>query len=374
MAKRKRLSPAQPGYLEGTRAPETKSMPFPGQAGVLGPDPGPGSASGSVPGPAAAPIAQVAGDAAAHAALAELSATLRDARSEGRLIEALPLEAVDAGYLVRDRMEQDEDEMGALMDSLRARGQQTAAEVIRLPGRDGRGPAYGLISGWRRLVALRRLYSETGEERFATLRARVIAPETAGDAYVAMVEENEIRVNLSFYERARIAVHAMRGGVYPTQRAALQGLFGATTRSRRSKIGSFIAVVEAFDGDLIHPASISEKLGLALSREVMRNPKFVSEVRLRLESLPRRTAAEEMRLLAAAIAARHPAPAEPPAAAAAPAPDRPARKAAGTVERGYAAPGISLSFYPDRGRVELTGPGVDADLAEALKVWLAARR
>ena len=29
---------------------------------------------------------------------------------------------------------------------------------------------------------------------------------------------------------------------------------------------------------------------------------------------------------------------------------------------------------PDRGRVELTGPRVDADLAEALKTWLVARR
>ncbi|MCB1363052.1 MAG: ParB N-terminal domain-containing protein, partial [Rhodobacteraceae bacterium] len=323
MAKRKRLSPAQPGYLEGARAPETKSMPVAGRPGVLGPDPVSGPVSGSVLGPAAAPIAQVAGDAAAHAALEELSTALRDARGEGRLIEALPLDSVDAGYLVRDRMEQDEDEMGALMDSLRARGQQTAAEVIRLPDRGGRGPAYGLISGWRRLVALRRLHSQTGEDRFATLRARVIAPETASDAYVAMVEENEIRVNLSFYERARIAVHAMREGVYPTQRAALQGLFGATTRSRRSKIGSFIAVVEAFDGDLVHPTAISEKLGLALAREIMRDPEFVSEVRVRLESAPQRSAGEEMRLLAAAIAARQPArqpaPAPSPGADAAPA-------------------------------------------------------
>ena len=61
------------------------------------------------------------------------------------------------------------------------------------------------------------------------------------------------------------------------------------------------------------------------------------------------------------------APASPPAPA-------PARKAAGTVVRSYAAPGVSLSFYPDRGRVELTGPRVDADLAEALKTWLVARR
>lgn len=349
MAKRKRLTPAQPGYLEGQRAPEVKSMSF----GTQGP----------------APIARVAGDAAARAALDELGAVLHDARAEGRLIERLPLDAVDETHLVRDRIEQDADEMGALIDSLRARGQQTAIEAIRLPDRNG-GAAYGLISGWRRLIALRRLHAETAEERFATIQARIVAPDSAQAAYVAMVEENEIRVNLSFYERARIAVRAMREGVFPTQRAALQGLFGATTRSRRSKIGTFIAVVEAFDGDLRHPTAISEKLGLALARELVRDAGFVPKVRSRLASVPNRTAAEEMRLLAAAVAAQDcPAPDPEPAASAQPSRPRPA---SGTRE--HAAPGISVSYHPGKGRIELTGPNVDDALHADLMAWLAARR
>ena len=45
------------------------------------------------------------------------------------------------------------------------------------------------------------------------------------DAYVAMVEENEIRVGLSFYERARIAAKSVEAGVYPDDRAALRALF-----------------------------------------------------------------------------------------------------------------------------------------------------
>ena len=52
---------------------------------------------------------------------------------------------------------------------------------------------YGLISGWRRLTALQALHAETGEARFATVQALVRRPETAADAYVTMVEENEIR-------------------------------------------------------------------------------------------------------------------------------------------------------------------------------------
>ncbi len=350
MARRKRLTPAQPGYLEGQRAPEAKSM-----------------AIGS------APIAQVAGDASARAALEELTAALDAARADGLMIELLPLEAVDEGYLVRDRMVQDEDELGALMDSMRARGQQTPVEVIRLPEPAASGAIYGLISGWRRLTALRRLHSETGEERFATIRARVIAPETAQAAYVAMVEENEIRVNLSFYERARIVVQALREGVYPDQRAALQGLFGATTRSKRSKIGTFISLVEAFDGVLKHPTAISEKLGLALARALLHDPEFVSKVRVRLESSPGRNAGEEMRILAAAIEARN-APA--PEAEAVTLPEKAERRAGSdrpAVQREYAAPGVSLSFHPGKGRIELTGPKVDEALLEDLRGWLAGR-
>jgi hypothetical protein len=332
MAKRKRLTPAQPGYLDGPAGP---------------------------PGPA--PIARVAGDAATQAALEELGGALQAARAEGRMIECLPLDAVDDSHLLRDRMVQDVDEMTALTDSLRARGQQTAIEVVRLPGE---GPGYGLISGWRRLTALRRLHHDTGEDRFATVQARIVAPQTAQAAYVAMVEENEIRADLSFYERARIALRAMREGVYAGKKEALQGLFGSTTRSRRSKIGSFIALVEAFDSDLRHPTAISEKLGLGLARELLRDPGFVSKVRSSLESHPDRTAAEEIRLLVAAVT--------PPPRSPAVDVDQDAGRLR-PVTRDQAAPGIALSFFPDSGRIELKGPKVDGDLAAALKDWLTGR-
>ena len=92
MAKRKRLSPAQTDYLvsEGIRL-ETKSMP-------LGPD------------ATRAPIAQVAGEASASAALQELAGELRLAREEGRLIQTLDETQIEDGYLVRDRLAaEDED-------------------------------------------------------------------------------------------------------------------------------------------------------------------------------------------------------------------------------------------------------------------------
>ena len=391
MAKRKRLTPAQPGFLGApSLAP---SLP------VSSPPP----ASQAI----APPIAQVAGDSAIRAALDEVSGVLQDARTQGRMIEALPLAAIDPGYLVRDRLVQDQEEMNALTDSLIARGQQTPIEVIALPvSGDPDAPRYGLISGWRRLTALSRLYqraeTQADQDRFATIKALVITPGSARGAYVAMVEENEIRVNLSLYERARIALRAMHEEVYPTTRAALQGLFGATTRSKRSKIGTFVALVEALDDTLTYPTAIPEKLGLGLAREIARDPEFSGSLKVRLRSAPPETAEAELDILAAAVsAASRPGDtgsknrsdskieseadsdsdsgAELSAASATRHPSRPRVRSAepeyATNERAtqQISGGIQVAFSPGQNRIELVGPGVGAALHDALQDWLKSR-
>ena len=103
MAKRKRLTPATPGFLD-TESPvlETKSM-------------------SPAPAYARAPIAQVAGEAATASALQELASEVKRAKDEGRMIQMLPADQIEMSYLVRDRMGADEEEMQVLMDSLRAR-------------------------------------------------------------------------------------------------------------------------------------------------------------------------------------------------------------------------------------------------------------
>lgn len=356
MAKRKRLTPANPGQFttsipEGTRAPETKSMP---------------QAFGT------APIAQVAGEASATAALADLAAAVEGARANGQMIELLPIGAIDTGYLVRDRLEQDGDDMAALLASIRARGQQTPIEVVRLP-EPVDGALYGLISGWRRLTALTRLYAETQDDQFATVRTLVITPASAQDAYVAMVEENEIRVNLSHYERARIVVRAVREGVYPTPRAALQGLYAAISRSKRSKIGSFMTVVEAWDRVLFHPTAISEKLGLALARGLAEDPGFVETVKARLKTGPRNRAAEELALLAAAVNDHSPARIPKPHKQ-----DGPRLSVPGDIQGRDGVgdplrPGLTLRHIRKDQRIELSGPDVTAAFLADLKDWLQRR-
>ncbi|MCB4457248.1 ParB/RepB/Spo0J family partition protein [Leisingera sp. McT4-56] len=375
MAKRKRLSPAQTDYLAA--APAGKP--------ALG---GPSSVG-------AAPIAQVASDASAQAALQELSGVLENARAKGLMIEELPLAAIDENHLVRDRIEQDEEELQSLIDSIRARGQQTPAEVVPLEDTFG-GRTHGLISGWRRLTALRRLYEETSDPKYATLKALVIKPDSAEEAYVAMVEENEIRVNLSHYERARIAVRAYKEGVFSRRKYALQALFGNATRAKRSKIGSFVTLVEALDAVLFYPTAISEKLGLALVREIEADEGFAERAAQALQAADRSSPEAELEVLARLVEARPEKQPEkkprlesdlppPPPSKQPPVPPSGQPLVSGPRVRGAydwdaampgerislpAAKGVALGYTPSEQKIEISGPGVSAALVEALQAWL----
>lgn len=194
----------------------------------------------------APPIARVAAESATAAALSDLAREMTEARENGRFILSLPLDVVDEAYLVRDRVHADPEELEALMASMRQRGQQVPIEVTALPG--GR---YGLISGWRRMTALRRLSTYAPE--FTKVLAILRRPDTAATAYLAMVEENELRVGLSYYERARIVLRATEQGVFPDTQTALARLFAPASRAKRSKIGSFFRIVHALDGTLRFP-------------------------------------------------------------------------------------------------------------------------
>jgi len=199
-------------------------------------------------------------------------------------------------HLVRDRLVVDETEMQTLKTSLRSRGQQTPIEVMQLA--DGR---YGLISGWRRCRALAQIAEEDRTDA-PTVLALLRKPEEASDAYLAMVEENEIRVDLSYFERARIVSKAVDEGVFAMERTALQELFRSASRAKRSKIGSFLPVVRALDGHLRFPHSLSERLGLGLAQALNDDPGFAERLQGRLAAAQIDSAEAETALLTKALA------------------------------------------------------------------------
>ncbi len=333
MARRKRLSP-----LAAPAAPSEEAeavMNF---------------SLGNLPGfsrpPVRPPVAQVAAEAATRAALDDLAAEMTAAREGGRLVVDLPLEAVEAEHLLRDRSHHDPEEMAALKASLAARGQQVPIEVVVLgAARLGR---YGLISGARRLAALKALFQETGEARFSRVQALIRPATELSQAYLAMVEENEIRADLSFYERGRLVAEAARLGVFETPAQAAKGLFGNTTPARRSKILSFVALHQALGAALRFPEAVPEKVGLALVAAVQADATFAPRLAARLQAARPATPEAERALL-----------------------DRALRPDPAPRDLRDLAPGLVLERA--KGRAVLSGKAVTPELLQALEEWLRAR-
>ena len=111
-------------------------------------------------------------------------------------------------------------------------------------------------------------------------------PETAQDAYVGMVEENEIRLGLSQYERARVAALAAARGVFADEEAALRALFAGASRPKRSRIRAFLELYHALDDALRFPAAIPERLGLALVERIREGGARASPPRSQRNSPP----------------------------------------------------------------------------------------
>ena len=295
------------------------------------------------------PVARIAADAATQAALDDLADELRQARDNGRMVVELPLDAIDAGHLHRDRMRLDPDDMAVLKASISDRGQQAPIEVVALD--DGR---FGLISGARRLAALQALHQETGDARFSRVKALLRPFDSAPEAYLAMVEENEIRADLSFYERARLADEAARIGIFDTPAAAVKELFVHAAAPKRSKILSFVALHRTIGEALHFPEAIPEKLGLALVKALEADPQLAKVAITRLRGTNPMNAVEERAVLEALLR---------PAAA----------KETKSAEDAAFQIGAGLQLKGRAGRVVLSGQGVTNDLLRDLAEWLRSR-
>ncbi|SFS22516.1 ParB/RepB/Spo0J family partition protein [Yoonia litorea] len=219
------------------------------------------------PNPATAPISQIAAEAAqvsrvddAQTRLDKLDAErMRNALAAGLVVVELPTKFVQTDQMVRDRTNIDPDELEELKTSIKANGQRLPIEVYK------DGEHYALLSGYRRLLALRKLNADN-PGAFETVKALVRPAHDTAASFVAMVEENEIRSNLSHYERGRIAVIAAQQGAFGSTEEAVNTLFGSGSKSKRSKVKSFAEVFEEL-GDLMHfPEALSERRGLRLAQ------------------------------------------------------------------------------------------------------------
>ena len=130
----------------------------------------------------------------------------------------LTLDQIDDTAYPRDRTLLNPDRMAELEKSILNSGLRTPIEVTKT------GDTYALISGFRRLTAHRRLVENWQLEKFNEIEVRLIAPRDVAQALTLMVEENDIREDLSPWEKSSFPVHLMRHGHFETLDAAIATL------------------------------------------------------------------------------------------------------------------------------------------------------
>jgi ParB family chromosome partitioning protein len=178
---------------------------------------------------------------------------------------SLPLDAIDAidaEALPRDRTSLCPEALAELRASILASGLRQPVEVFALAEPEG-SLRYGLISGYRRLLAFRALVADGLP--FAEIPAFLRAPGTLEAALAAMVEENEVRAETSPWEKGMIAVTATRANLFPTLDAAIDALFSSADRMKRSRLRALAMVAEALDDLLVAPETLSQRQLLRLA-------------------------------------------------------------------------------------------------------------
>lgn len=204
----------------------------------------------------------------------------RAAHREGRILEVIRVEDIRTDSLPRDRIDLSgtaaSDEMEELKSSIKSRGQKEPIEVFKTDA------GIQLKKGWRRLTAIKQLLVETGDQRFATVTARVSEGQVDRiDLYIDMVEENVIREDLTFAEMAQVAIAAAKDSDVEGQGAdALVGrLYASLHKMKRSYIRSFVALLKELGDVLPYPKSISRNLGVEVARRMQTAPESIEALR-----------------------------------------------------------------------------------------------
>ncbi len=171
-------------------------------------------------------------------------------------LQMIPLAEIDPAALCRDRTGLDPEPQTELELSIATSGLRQPVEVFPLASPRG-DHRYGLLSGYRRLHAFATLLERTGEARYAAIPAFLRAETGLAAAFAAMVEENDIRADLSPFERGLIAVTARNTGAYPSIEAAVDGLYPNAGRQKRLRLRQLAFFAEEMDGQLTAPEKLS---------------------------------------------------------------------------------------------------------------------
>jgi ParB family chromosome partitioning protein len=180
-------------------------------------------------------------------------------------IQRIPLAEIDQAALTRDRAGLDPEPQAELERSIATYGLRQPIEVFPLP--EPRGPhRWGLLNGYRRLLAFRTLLENTGQDRYAAIPAFVREAASLAASLAAMVEENEIRAGLSPFERGFIAVNARNQGAFASIEEAVDGLYPNANRPKRNRLRALAFLAEEMDGQFAAPELLSQQQATRIAR------------------------------------------------------------------------------------------------------------
>ncbi len=272
-------------------------------------------------------------------------------------IHQIPLDSIDAEALPRDRAATDPTALAELVDSIARTGLRQPVELFATD--DG----YALISGHRRLAAFRQL--ALARPDLTTIPAFLRTPSTLTEALTAMVEENDIRADISPWEQGRIIVTAWQNELFDTLDAAVDGLYPSAARQRRARLRDFARVVMELDGHMTAPECLNQRQMLRLAAACRGD--FTQVIRHALTESHAESPARQWHLLEAVLTeaesdARDPAPKDPR-------PGRPRRlmtlRAGLKIRRELAPEGWILRFTgPDA-----TGTLIEEIMDEVERLW-----
>lgn len=164
-------------------------------------------------------------------------------------------------------------------------------EVFELSQSRGRH-TYGLVSGFRRLAAVRAL---TGDRSTPTVAAFVRTPKSYASALKAMVKESAIRAELSPWEQALVAVTARDDEVFDTIEAAVDTLYASLNRDRRRRLRLVAHLIDEMQDVVVSPETLSQARLLRISAAAGRG--FGPVIRHAMEESRMQDAATQWRLL-----------------------------------------------------------------------------
>ncbi|OYU41354.1 MAG: hypothetical protein CFE33_04720 [Pseudorhodobacter sp. PARRP1] len=177
------------------------------------------------------------------------------------MIIHIPTAEILDNALLRDRDQLDDTALEDLAASIHRDGLRQPIEVWAL-SQPTETHRYGLISGLRRLTATRLLHSRnrasSEQGTHTTIAAFLRTPASIPDAMAQMIAENEIRENLTPWERGLTLARAVSCDLFPTIDAAIAALHPTATKQKRTRLRTLALVAEEFEDCIATPELLSQ--------------------------------------------------------------------------------------------------------------------